>query len=79
MIILSGHSEERSVVAARDAGANEFCKKPLTVASLVGKIAAVINHPRIFVRSEDYTGPDRRRQSQYGYAGEERRRPIAAR
>lgn len=73
IIMLTAHSERARVEAARDAGATEFCAKPVTAADMLKKIAAVIDHPRPFIRSDAYFGPDRRRRQEPGYDGPERR------
>jgi two-component system chemotaxis response regulator CheY len=73
IIMLTAHSEMSRVQLARDAGANEFCSKPITAAELHRKIAAVIDHPRPFVRTDGYFGPDRRRHDDASYDGPERR------
>ena len=62
IIMLTGRSEEHYVLRARDAGINEYLIKPFTAQNLFDRIKAVIENPRGFVVSEDYTGPDRRRQ-----------------
>jgi CheY-like chemotaxis protein len=74
VIMLTAHSERARVEAARDAGVTEFCAKPVTAAEMIRKVGAVIDHPRHFVRSDSYFGPDRRRRSDPNYKGEERRR-----
>jgi len=73
VIMLTAHSEGARVKAARDAGATEFCAKPVTAAEMLRKVSAVINNPRPFVRSADYFGPDRRRRDDPTYKGPERR------
>ena len=73
IIMLSGHSEMSRVAAARDAGVNEFVIKPFSAASLFGRIEAVIERPRKFVKTGDFFGPDRRRHS-VPYEDEERRK-----
>lgn len=73
VIMLTAHSERARVEAARDAGATEFCVKPVTAADMMKKVAMVIDRPRPFVRSADYFGPDRRRHDDPAYRGEERR------
>lgn len=73
IIMLTAHSERARVEAARDAGVTEFCAKPVTAADMLKKVAAVIDHPRPFVRSEGYFGPDRRRHDDPNYRGPERR------
>jgi len=74
VIMLTAHSEKARVEAARDAGVTEFCAKPVTAAEMIRKVAAVIDHPRQFVRSPAYFGPDRRRRAEPGYTGPERRK-----
>lgn len=73
IIFLTGNTEMSMVIAARDAGVNEFLAKPMTVNSLYQRIVSVIERPRPFVRSSNYFGPDRRRNNDPNYAKEERR------
>jgi CheY-like chemotaxis protein len=73
IIMLTAYSERSRVEAARDAGVTEFCCKPVTPMELYRKVIAVVNHPRPFVRSPGYVGPDRRRHLAASYAGAERR------
>jgi CheY-like chemotaxis protein len=75
VIMLTAHSEKARVEAARDAGVSEFCAKPITAAEMLRKIASVIDHPRPFVRTDGYFGPDRRRRADPDYQGAERRAP----
>lgn len=75
IIMLTGHADRARVMAARDAGVNEFCIKPFTPADLMKRIMAVIDHPRPYVRSDSgYFGPDRRRRDDPRYNGPERRK-----
>jgi CheY-like chemotaxis protein len=74
IVMLTGHADERLVMAARDAGISEFLAKPFTVAGLLRRIESLIFQPRGFVRSPDYVGPDRRRRQDFRYGGVERRR-----
>jgi CheY-like chemotaxis protein len=62
VIMLTAHTEKSRVEAARDAGANAFCSKPVTPAEIMRKVATIIDRPQPFVRTGDYTGPDRRRR-----------------
>lgn len=73
IIMLTGHADRQRVMAARDAGVNEFCVKPVAPADLLKRIMAVIDHPRQFIRSGSYFGPDRRRVDDPRYKGPERR------
>lgn len=73
IIMITGYTERRRVIEARDAGVTEICVKPVTARDLWNRIAEVINAPRPFIRSKSYTGPDRRRNRKADYAGEDRR------
>lgn len=64
IILLTAHTERSRVIAARDAGVTEICAKPITAKELWTKIAAVVNHPRPFIKAPNYFGPDRRRRDQ---------------
>jgi len=74
IIMLTGHSEKSTVEDARDAGVHEFLAKPVSATKLYGKIKNIIERPRVFVRTNEYFGPDRRRRQDPDYDGPERRR-----
>jgi CheY-like chemotaxis protein len=63
IIMLTGYTEYRRVVEARDAGVNEFLAKPISAKALYQRFAAIIDTPRPFIRTKTYFGPDRRRQN----------------
>lgn len=73
IVMLSAYSERTRVIAARDAGVNEFCCKPITAKDLFAKISAVIDRPRAYVRTKEFFGPDRRRHDPNKYKGPKRR------
>jgi len=64
IIMMSGYSERARIIKARDSGINEFVVKPLSAKALFGRIVNTIEHPRQFVRTETFFGPDRRRKNQ---------------
>jgi CheY-like chemotaxis protein len=72
-ILMTGFSEKRRVMQARDVGVTEFLVKPFTARDLYKRLYQVIERPRQFVRSEDFFGPDRRRKSPKEYDGPLRR------
>ena len=74
IIMLTGHTEVGRIEMARDVGVTEFLAKPVSPRTLLDRLIHVIEHPRTFVRSPGYTGPDRRRAQDPNYAGPERRR-----
>ena len=73
IVMITGHSTERRVHEARDAGVNEFLAKPVTARGVIHRLTLLIESPRPFVRSESYFGPDRRRRDDPRYQGERRR------
>lgn len=73
IILMTGFSQKRRVLMARDCGITEFLVKPYTAKALYQRIEQLIKKPRLFVKSENYFGPDRRRKRAGAYSGPERR------
>ena len=73
VIMLTGYTTIDHVRQARDAGANEFLAKPVSVKAILTRLTAVIEHPRPYVRTRAYFGPCRRRRGADEYRGPERR------
>jgi hypothetical protein len=57
--MLTGHSEKKRVMAARDAGVTEFLAKPISAKALYQRIINVVANPRPFIKTKTYFGPDR--------------------
>jgi DNA-binding response OmpR family regulator len=74
IIVMTGYAAAARVAAARDLGATEFLVKPFTANELVRRITYVVEHPRDFVETADFFGPDRRRRKSDAYDGIERRK-----
>ena len=74
IIMLTGHSEKKRVMAARDAGVTEFLAKPISAKALYQRIINVVANPRPFIKTKTYFGPDRRRNTTSNYIGPERRK-----
>lgn len=72
IIMVTAHGEMSRVLKARDAGVNEYIIKPISPKALYGRIEAVIERPRRFVRIGEFFGPDRRRQT-IEFEGEDKR------
>ena len=64
VIMTTGHTETKSVTAARDDGATEVLAKPFTPMELYRRIVATLATPRPFISEAGFKGPDRRRQRQ---------------
>ncbi len=60
VIMVSGESAKDVVVAARNAGVNEFLVKPMSTESLYRRVRSVLLNPKAFVRTPTFVGPDRR-------------------
>jgi len=73
VVMITGHSTQKRVREARDAGVTEFLAKPVTARGVIDRITQVIEFPRSFIRTEDYFGPDRRRRIDPHFAGPWRR------
>jgi DNA-binding response OmpR family regulator len=76
IIMLTGHSDKKRVMIARDAGITEFLTKPISAKSLYERILNVVLRPRPFVKTKTYFGPDRRRNVNPNYSGVERRKAV---
>jgi two-component system chemotaxis response regulator CheY len=73
VIMITGHAERQYVEQARDAGVTEFLCKPVTARDLNTRIQEIFSHPRQFVKTETFAGPDRRRRRAGPYKGPRRR------
>ncbi len=73
IILMTGFSEKRRVLSARDSGITEFLAKPFKARDLYKRLHVIIENPRKFVRSEDFFGPDRRRRNNALFSGDDRR------
>jgi two-component system, chemotaxis family, chemotaxis protein CheY len=74
IFMLSGHSEKRRVMEARDSGITEFLAKSIAAKALYERILSVVLSPRPFIQTKGYFGPDRRRNVVSNYAAPERRK-----
>ncbi|MFN3511501.1 MAG: response regulator [Phenylobacterium sp.] len=73
VIMITGQLTRSRIGEARDAGVSEFVAKPITARAVIERLHFAIDHPRAFIRTGDYFGPDRRRRNDPTYAGPWRR------
>jgi two-component system chemotaxis response regulator CheY len=73
ILMVTAHTEISRVAAARDAGVTGFIKKPVTARLLFDRVSSALTDARMFVRTGDFFGPDRRFGHAAGYAGPWRR------
>lgn len=69
VILVTGQATAAAILAARDAGAHEFLRKPFLFRDLVKRLEAVTLHQRDWIEAVGYVGPDRRRFNSGDYAG----------
>jgi len=69
IILITGYSAWSRVETARDAGVTEFLIKPYTANDIAKRLAHVITHPRDFIETPDFFGPDRRRRIDPKFSG----------
>ncbi len=73
IIVMTGHTEPECITQIRDAGATEILAKPFSGNLLIERINSALSKPRSFVRSANFSGPDRRRRKLAEYVGIDRR------
>lgn len=72
VIILTAATDHHTLLAARDAGINDFLTRPLALGRFLTCLENVLRSPLPFIRADRYIGPCRRRKSR-PFAGAERR------
>jgi two-component system chemotaxis response regulator CheY len=72
IIVVTANTEIRHVMTTRDAGMTEFLAKPISAGMIYSRICSIIGRQRLFIRRQDFFGPDRRRR-RMGLSGPERR------
>lgn len=73
IILLTAYTEWHRVAAARDAGATDVVRKPVSAELLFQRIQSLLKSNRKFVNSRRYIGPCRRRNNLREFYGEDRR------
>ncbi len=73
IIMLTGYTELKRVETARDTGVSSFLAKPVSADSLYKRLVSLVEDQRLFVRCDDFFGPDRRFKVGETLEGPERR------
>lgn len=71
IVMMAAAPDMVRITAARDAGVNEFLRRPFAANHLQSRLKAITEAPRPIIANESYVGPDRRRRAVA--VGEERR------
>lgn len=61
--MISALSDASKIERARDLGATHFFAKPFSVESITAHLCSILTTGRVFVRTENFFGPDRRRRN----------------
>lgn len=73
VVVMTAYGDFDHIRAARDVGVTEYMLKPFPPQVVASRLRSVVQHPRPFVHSGSYFGPDRRRH-QAEWTRAERRR-----
>jgi CheY-like chemotaxis protein len=73
ILMVTAHTEVSRVAAARDAGVTGFVRKPISSRLLFDRMSNALTDQRMFIRSDDFFGPDRRHGQHPDYVGPFRR------
>ena len=76
VVMLTARAENADVLTARDHGINEYVVKPYSAKSLFARLERLIEHPRSFVATPGFTGPDRRGEKPTPPGISNRRNPV---
>lgn len=60
VLMLTGRAELTDVITARNYGMNEYVLKPFSAKTVFSRLERLIDHPRNFIVSQSFVGPDRR-------------------
>lgn len=74
IIMMTGYNDLSRIAEARDCGITEFIVKPFSAEDIAKRITHIIKNPRDFIKSNGYTGPDRRRRDDKGKSAQQRRK-----
>lgn len=74
IILVTSGLQKKMVIEARDLGISELVAKPASSQQIYDHIENIITHPRLFIDTDEYVGPDRRRHQKAELDGPERRK-----
>ena len=78
VVVVSAFTDLKHVCQARDAGMTEYLAKPVSGEMIYRRICSLVEHPRNFIETEIFFGPDRRRRVLDFGGGEQRAQPPIA-
>ncbi|MBT4891152.1 MAG: response regulator [Rhodospirillales bacterium] len=69
IIMMAPSWEYPEIVAAQNAGVNEYISKPATQEEIEKCLNTILDNPRPFIKESTFTGPDRRRKASPNFDG----------
>jgi DNA-binding response OmpR family regulator len=76
VIMTAGSGHLSRVIKSRDVGVSDYLVKPFAAADLAKRIERVVEKPRPFVLSDNFTGPDRRvRKTDFDFPDRRKEKP----
>lgn len=76
IVLVTAYTSAREIVRARDLGVTEFLAKPISVRLVYLRLCSIIEHPRMYVSTGEFFGPDRRRRELANFEKNKRKRPF---
>ncbi len=76
IVLVTAYTSTREIMRARDLGATEFLAKPISVRLVYLRLCSIIEHPRMYVSTGEFFGPDRRRRELADFVENRRKRPF---
>lgn len=76
IVLVTAYTSAREIVRARDLGVTEFLAKPISVRLVYLRLCSIIEHPRMYVSTGEFFGPDRRRRETIGFVENRRKRAF---
>ena len=78
VVVVSAFTDLKHVCLARDAGMTEYLARPVSGEMIYRRLCSLVEHPRNFIETEIFFGPDRRRRVLDFGGGEQRAQPPIA-
>ena len=77
IVLVTSNVGAEDILAERDAGVNEIVAKPASAGQVIDHLYGALTHPRRFIDTNRYHGPDRRRHMGGRHSPERRGRGQA--
>lgn len=62
VVVMTAYCGAEHVTRMRDVGATEFMLRPFSQEVVASRLRSIVRAPRMFIKADDFFGPDRRRR-----------------